>query len=109
MTEQYPLIMTEEYWANSQLSVARYYGRVRFMNHEYVIVNKEGKDVWECTKEAEKAGRDKAIEPSEPADLCLVSLVPSYKKLGRDRIIELVKEGKTEKEIKEIAKTAKKK
>lgn len=109
MTEQYPLIMTEEYWANSQLSVARYYGHVRFMGHEYVIVNKEGKDVWECTKEAEKAGRNKAIEPGEPADLCLVSLVPSYKKLGRDKIIELVKEGKTEKEIKEIAKTAKKK
>ena len=41
MSEQYPLIMTEEYWANSQLSIARYYGHIRFMGHEYVIVNKD--------------------------------------------------------------------
>ena len=99
----HPLIMAEEYWANSQFSIARYYGGINFNGYRYVIVNKEGKDVWECTKEAEKAGRDKAIEPGEPADLCIVSLVTSYRKLGRDRILELIKEGKTEKEIKEIA------
>ena len=104
-----PLIMTEEYWANNGLSVARYYGGINFNGYRYVIVNKEGKDVWECTKEAEKAGRDKAIEPGEPADLCIVSLVPSYRKLGRDKIIELVKEGKSEKEIKAIAFPKKKK
>lgn len=103
-----PLIMTEEYWANSQLSIARYYGQINICGKRYVIVNKEGKDVWQCTEEAEKAGRDKAIEPGEPADLVLVSLVPAYKKLGRERIIELVKQGKTEKEIKQIAKAAKK-
>lgn len=100
---EHPLIMTEEFWANSQFSIARYYGGINFNGYRYVIVNKEGKDVWECTKEAEKAGRDKAIEPGEPADLCIVSLVPSYRKLGRDKIIELIKEGKTEKEIKAIA------
>lgn len=32
------------------------------------------------------------------------SLMPAYKKLGRDKIIELVKHGKTEKEIKETTK-----
>ena len=100
---EHPLIMTEEYWANSQFSIARYYGGINFNGYRYVIVNKEGKDVWECTEEAEKAGRDKAIEPGEPADLCIVSLIPSYKKLGRDKILELIKEGKTEKEIKAIA------
>ena len=103
-----PLIMTEEYWANCQFSIARYYGGINFNGKRYLIVNKDGKDVWQCTEEAEKAGRDKAIEPGEPCDLVLVSLIPAYKKLGRDRIIELVKQGKSEKEIKEIAKTIKK-
>jgi len=103
-----PLIMTEEYWANSQLSIARYYGGINFNGKRYLIVNKEGKDLFELSIEAAKAGREKAIEPGEPADLVLESLIPSYKKLGRDKIIELVKQGKTEKEIKQIAKAAKK-
>ena len=108
MSEQYPLIMTEEYWANSQLSIARYYGGINFMGRQYLIVNKEGKDLFELSIETDKAGRTKAIEPGEPADLVLVSLIPSYKKLGRDKIIELIKQGKAEKEIKQIAKQKKK-
>lgn len=100
--------MTEECWANSQLSIARYYGGINFMGHQYLIVNKDGKDLFELSIEADKAGREKAIEPGEPADLVLVSLIPSYKKLGRDRIIELLKQCKTEKEIKKIAKQKKK-
>lgn len=98
-----PYIMTEDYWANSMLSVVRCTGRIKFREHEYIIVNKEGKDIYECSAEAEKAGREKAIEPGEPCDLCRQDLVPSYRKLGRDRIIELVKQGKTVDEIKEIA------
>lgn len=109
MSEQYPLIMTEEYWANSQLSIVRYYGHIRFMGHEYVIVNKDGIDIFALSIMAEKQGKDKAIEPGEPCDLCLKSLVASYHKLGRDRIIELIDQGKTEKEIKQIAKEKKKK
>jgi len=109
MSEKYPLIITEEYWANSQLSIVRYYGHIRFMGHEYVIVNKDGIDIFALSIMAEKQGKDKAIEPGEPCDLCLKSLVTSYHKLGRDRIIELVKQGKTEKEIKQIAKEKKKK
>ena len=108
MSEQYPLIMTEEYWASSQLSIARYYGGINFMGQQYIIVNKDGKDIFELSIEADRAGRTKAIEPGEPADLVLVSLIQSYKKLGRDKIIELVKQGKTEKEIKQIAKQKKK-
>ena len=108
MSEQYPLTMTEEYWANTQLSVVRYYGHVRFLGHEYVIVNKDGIDIFALSIMAEKQGKEKAIEPGEPCDLCLKSLATSYHKLGRDRIIELVKQGKTEKEIKQIAKEKKK-
>lgn len=109
MSNRYPLIITEDYWANSQLSVVRYYGHIRFMDHEYVIVNKEGIDIFALSIMAHKAGKEKAIEPGEPCDLCLKSLVTSYHKLGRDKIIELVKEGKTEKEIKAIAFPKKKK
>lgn len=108
MNERYPLIMVEEYWANTQLSIVRYYGHIQFMDHEYVIVNKEGIDIFALSIKAEKAGKEKAIEPGEPCDLCLKSLVPSYHKLGRERIIELVKEGKSEKEIIAIAKKVKK-
>ena len=94
--------MTEEYWMNSQFSVARYYGGMTFNGRKYIIVDKLGRDLWECSKIAEKEGRDKAIEAGEPADLILATLQPAYRKLGRDRIIELIKEGKNEKEIKAL-------
>ena len=109
MSEKYPLIMTEEYWANTHLSIARYYGKVKLNGREYWIVNKNGIDVFALSIMAEKQGKDKAIEPGEPCDLVLRELVPAYHKLGRDKILELVKQGKSEKEIKEIAKTAQKK
>ncbi len=79
-----PLIMAKDFWLNSQLSIARFYGGISISGKEYRIV-----------------------KISE--DLVLKSLIPAYKKLGRDRIIELVKQGKTEKEIKQIAKEKKKK
>ena len=85
--------MTEEYWASSPFSVARYYGGIKIRGVEYVIVNKEGKDIYECSIEAEKVGREKAIEPGEPADLVDRRYVPMYKRLGRDQFIEWVKEG----------------
>ena len=83
--------MTEEYWATSQFSVVRYYGRIRIDGYEYLIVNKEGKDIFQCSVEAEKAGREKAIEPGEPADLVRKDFVLFYRKLGRDKFIEIVK------------------
>lgn len=100
--------MTEEYWANSQFSIARYYGGIKINGKEYIIVDKNGVDVFKLSEIAEKEGKDKAIEPGEPCDLVLKSLVPAYKKLGRDKIIELIRQGKTEKEIKEIVKATKK-
>lgn len=85
--------MTEEYWASSPYSIARYYGSIKIAGVEYVIVNKEGKDIYECSTEAEKAGREKAIEPGEPADLVDKRYVPIYRKVGREKFIEWVKEG----------------
>lgn len=83
--------MTEEYWANSQFSIARYYGEIKFNGHEYVIVNKDGKDIFECSCEAEKEGREKAIEPGEPCDLCRRDFVPLYRRLGRNAFLELLR------------------
>lgn len=83
--------MTEKYWRNSPLSIARLYGRVKFDGHEYLIVNKEGKDLFQCTHEANKAGREMAIEPGEPADLIRRDFLPLYKKLGREKFIEVLK------------------
>ena len=99
-----PLLMTEEFWANSQLSIARYYGEIVFSGRKYIIVDKHGRDVYECSAIAEREGSDKAIEPGEPADLILSTLRFAYRKLGRDRIIELIEQGKTEDEIKALAK-----
>lgn len=101
--ERYPLIMTEEFWVNSQLSVARYYGGIKIQGREYIICDKTGRDIFQLSAIAHRQGKEKAIEAGEPADLVLKSLLPSYRKLGRDRIIALIKEGKTEKEIKAIA------
>lgn len=97
-----PLLMTEEFWANSQLSVARYFGGVTFEGRKYIIVDKLGRDLFECSDIADKEGREKAIESGEPADLILKSLKLAYRKLGRDRIIALIKDGKTEDEIKAL-------
>ena len=99
-----PLLMTEEFWANSQLSIARYYGEIIFCGRKYIIVDKHGRDIYELSAIAKREGRDKAIEPGEPADLVLSTLRFAYRKLGRERIIELIKEGKTEDEIKAMVK-----
>ena len=89
------IIMEEEYWRNSQFSIAKYYGRINVKiggeTIEYVIVNKEGKDIFECSAEAEKAGRDKAIEPGEPADLVDKRYVPAYRMMGREAFIKMIK------------------
>jgi hypothetical protein len=58
-----PLIMTEEYWANTHLSIARYYGKIKLNGREYWIVNKDGIDVFALSIMAEKQGKDKAIGP----------------------------------------------
>ena len=104
-----PLLMTEEFWANSQLSIARYCGEIICNGRKYIIVDKHGRDLFECSAIADKEGREKAIEPGEPADLVISTLQMAYRKLGRERIIALIKDGKTEDEIKALAKKGGKK
>lgn len=86
-----PILMTEEYWANSPFSVARYYGGINIGRHRYIIVDKLGRDLYECSRIAEKEGREKAIEPGEPADLIRSDFQQLYRKHGRDKFIEAVK------------------
>lgn len=91
------IIMTEEYWANSQFSVARYYGGIQIGGKSYKIVNKQGATIFELSDPDSPYyvgdGVKKAIEPGEPADLVLEEWIPIYKKLGRERTIECVKQG----------------
>ena len=77
---------------NTQLSIARHCGRIKFDGHEFVIVDKRGHDIFECSIEAEREGREKAIEPGEPCDLCRVDFVPIYRKLGRERFLAFLRD-----------------
>ena len=107
--EQLPLAMSESFWANSHLSIARYTGRIHLGKYDYVICNKDGKDIFECSRDAEKAGREKAIEPGEPADLCRVEFVPIYRKLGREQFLRFLEQNPdvfTVKQAKERLKNA---
>ena len=88
--------MEEGYWRNSQFSIAKYYGEINVKiggeTINYVIVNKEGKDIFECSLEAQKAGREKAIEPGEPVDLIDRRYIPVYRKMGREAFIKMIEE-----------------
>lgn len=94
--QKLPIAMAEDYWANSQFSVARYTGNVRINNAKYIIVNKFGATIFELSTPGGKyyVGDDNmAIPPGEPCDLVRVEWVPIYKKLGRDKFIELIQHG----------------
>jgi hypothetical protein len=94
----------EEYWRNSQLSIARYYGGC-IINKEYVIVNKEGVSMRELADQA-KIG-DVLIPKGEPADLILVDWQPIYRALGRDAFIEHLKTNQYLKEARKYVKQLK--
>lgn len=87
--------MDEEYWKNSQFSVARFYGQIQINKKRYLIVNKEGIDVLQLSdpQSPHYVEGDKVIPPGEPCDLVREDWIPVYRKLGRDRTIELVKAG----------------
>lgn len=87
-----PILFAEEYWANTQLSVVRYTGSVKFNGTEYTFVNKEGKTVFELSVEAVREGSEKSIEPGEPCDLVRNELIPVYRKMGRDAFIRMLEE-----------------
>ena len=81
------ILMTEDYWASSPFSSVRYFGGCKINGKAYIIVDKRGRDVYECTDEAMRLGREKAIEPGEPCDLVRCDYVPVYRKLGRDKFL----------------------
>ncbi len=90
-----PILIEECYWANSQLSVARYFGGLQFNGKEYKIVNKDGITVEELSNPHSKnyVGNGKyAIPPGEPADLVMDEWIPVYRKLGRDKFVRLLKD-----------------
>lgn len=92
--EDPPFVITEEYWANTQLSVVRYYGRIKICGHNYFICDKLGRDILECSAIADREGRDKAIEPGEPMDLVLEEFIPVYRKLGREAVFRMLDQGR---------------
>ena len=86
------IVMTEEFWRNSQFSVAKYTGQISIDGTKYFVVDKRGLDLLEASIDAQKTGREYAIEPGEPADLCRVDFIPIYKKLGRETFLQFIKE-----------------
>ena len=90
-TQKTPICMAEEFWANSQLSIARFFGQISFNGHTFWILDKFGHDLWECTRIAYEEGKEMAIEAGEPADLVRDDFRKVYRGLGRDRFIEILK------------------
>ena len=99
-----PICMHEAFWMNSQLSIARHFGRISNGGNVWYIVNSRGMDLFECTAEATKLGRDKAIPAGEPADLVRVDFIKYYRKLGREKFTAVLKEHQysSDKELKAI-------
>ena len=102
----FPPIITEEYWANSQLSVVRYIGSIRLNNCVYTVVNKEGITVFELSDPKSKYNVEgqMIIQPGEPCDLVMNEWIPIYRYLGREKTIELIKKGIPLEEAKKLNK-----
>lgn len=98
------IIIDEEYWMNSQLSIVRHYGQIQMNGHHYMIVNKDGIDVFQLSNPKSKhyVEGEKVIPPGEPCDLVRVDWIPVYQALGRDKTIELVKVGTSLEDAKKL-------
>ncbi len=89
-----PIIIEKEYWENSQLSIAKYYGGLKFNGKEYKIVNKDGITVEELSNPMSEhyvGNGEYAIPPGEPADLVNEDWLKVYRKLGREETLMLIK------------------
>lgn len=90
------VLYEEAYWRNTQMSVARFYGGINITENgkkrEFLIVNKQGITLQELSdpdsKHYVKDGM--AIPPGEPADLIDKVFIPLYKKLGREKFIDIL-------------------
>ena len=87
MMEQTPILMTYEYWANSQLSIARHTGGLKINGVFYMIISEHSNRY--------------------TPDLLRYDWVPVYTKLGREKTIGLIKNGTTIDVAKKIIKTMK--
>ena len=103
MEQNAPICMTADFLADSPLSIARYYGRITFNGHTFLVLDKFGRDLFECSAIAKKEDRTKAIEPGEPADLVRDDFRNVYRALGRDRFLQILKDS-TDLSDKEILK-----
>lgn len=85
MAEEFKhILLTKEFWMNSQLSVAKYAGGIQITGEggkkrTFLVVNKDGKDLNQVS-----------IPAGEPADLVDKEFIPLYKKLGRDLFIAII-------------------
>lgn len=106
MSNQDPVLMTEENWKNSHLSTAGRYGGITLNGTSYVVVDETGMTLFELSALQAKDGRQWLIPPGKPADLVVEEFVPFYKKLGRDKFIEILQQNRTtpHKELKKIFK-----
>lgn len=87
MTEIKSILLTKEAWMSSCFSVAKFSGGITVTGEggkrrEFFVVNKEGKTLMQVV----------GIPAGEPADLVDKEFVPLYKKLGREKFIEIVKD-----------------
>ena len=79
------ILLTKEAWMSSYFSVAKFSGGITVAGdggkeRELFVVNKEGKTLMQV-----------GIPAGEPADLVDKEFIPLYKKLGREKFIEIVK------------------
>lgn len=80
------ILLTKEAWMSSCFSVAKFSGGITVTGEggkrrEFFVVNKEGKTLMQV-----------GIPAGEPADLVDKEFIPLYKKLGREKFIETVKD-----------------
>lgn len=94
------ILFTEDAWMNSHLSIARHYGQIAVNGKTFIIVNQEGRDIFELSAEAEKEGREKAIPPGEPVDLIDKDYQPIYRKAGREKFLQMLQQNLTLKQMK---------
>ena len=85
-----PVLMTEEVWRETQLSIAARTGVIKLKDKIYKVVNREGKDLAECSLEAEQRGDNIAIPAGEPADLIRADFQPCYRALGRTGFLKVL-------------------
>lgn len=76
------LVMTEEFWMNSMFSLARFSGGINVNGKQYILNH-------------------------QTKDLIRSDFVKTYQKVGRDKVIEMLKDGKSKEEIEEYAKSIK--